>query len=145
MNDLLGKIHFWGSFASINVVFMPMFIQGLSGMNRRMYDGGAQYSMNQDVLVWNTVISMGAWTLGLFQLFFIFNFFWSIKKGEQVGTNPWQATTLEWTAPSPPPHGNFSSPPRVHRGPYEYSVPGADTDFIMQADPSGPQAEPAKV
>ena len=146
MNDLLGRIHFWGSFVSINVVFMPMFIQGLSGMNRRMADGGAQYAMNQDVLFWNEVVSMGAWALGLFQIFFIFNFFRSIKKGEKVGANPWQATTLEWSAPSPPPHGNFTTPPVVHRGPYEYSVPGSTTDYDMQADdPNGPQAEPAKV
>ena len=145
MNDVLGRIHFWGSFVAINVVFMPMFIQGLSGMNRRMADGGLEYAMNEDVLVWNTVISMGAWTLGLFQLPFIFNFFWSIKTGEKVGDNPWNATTLEWTAPSPPPHGNFATPPTVYRGPYEYSVPGAKTDFSMQADASGPQAEPAKV
>ena len=81
---------------------------------------------------------------GLFQLPFIYNFFASIKNGEKVGANPWDATTLEWSAPSPPPHGNFSTPPSVHRGPYEYSVPGAASDFVMQADPSGPQAEPAK-
>ena len=146
MNDLLGRIHFWGSFVSINIVFMPMFIQGLSGMNRRMVDGGAQYTMNQDVLVWNEVISMGAWALGLFQIFFIYNFFRSIKKGKKVGANPWQATTLEWSAPSPPPHGNFTTPPVVHRGPYEYSVPGSSSDYDMQTDDSkGPQAEPAKV
>ena len=146
MNDLLGRIHFWGSFVSINVVFMPMFIQGLSGMNRRMADGGLEYAMNQDVLFWHEIISMGAWALGLFQLFFIFNFFRSIKKGEKVGDNPWQATTLEWSAPSPPPHGNFITTPVVHRGPYEYSVPGSTTDYDMQADdPNGPQAEPAKV
>ncbi len=145
MNELLGRIHFWGSFVTINIVFFPMLIQGLSGMNRRMADGGLEYTMNQDVLVWNTVISMGAWTLGLFQLPFIFNFFWSLKKGEKVGDNPWQATTLEWSAPSPPPHGNFTTPPRVHRGPYEYSVPGASTDYVMQGDADGPQAEPAKV
>ena len=144
MNDLLGRIHFWGSFVSINVVFMPMFIQGLSGMNRRMVDGGETYAMNQDVLVWNEVISMGAWALGVFQLFFIFNFFWSIKKGERVGDNPWEATTLEWTAPSPPPHGNFAAAPTVYRGPYEYSVPGSNRDFIMQADSDGGRTTPAK-
>ena len=113
-------------------------------MNRRMADGGLEYSMNEDVLIWNTVISMGAWTLGLFQLPFIFNFFWSIKKGERVGNNPWKATTLEWSAPSPPPHGNFIEPPEVHRGPYDYSVPGSEVDFLMQTDADGPQAEPAK-
>ena len=91
------------------------------------------------------MISWGAWGLAVFQLPFIFNFFWSIKKGEKVGDNPWQATTLEWQAPSPPPHGNFTTPPRVHRGPYEYSVPGAATDFVMQGDAGGTQAAPAKV
>ena len=144
MNDLLGRLHFWGSFITINIVFMPMFIQGLAGMNRRMADGGAQYAMNQDVLVWNTVISWGAWALGAVQLLFVFNFFWSIKNGEKVGDNPWEATTLEWTAPSPPPHGNFATAPSVHRGPYEYSVPGTDKDFIMQADSDEARAEPAK-
>ena len=144
MNDLLGRIHFWGSFAAINIVFFPMLIQGLSGMNRRMADGGLEYTMNQDVLVWNTVISWGAWGLALFQLPFIFNFFWSIKKGEKVGANPWEATTLEWSAPSPPPHGNFTTPPRVHRGPYEYNVPGVEADFVMQAEADGAQAAPAK-
>ena len=145
MNNLLGKVHFWGSFIAINVVFMPMFIQGLSGMNRRGADGGIGYTMNQDVLVWNTVISWGAWTLAFFQIFFIINFFWSIKKGQKVSNNPWDATTLEWQAPSPPPHGNFVTPPRVHRGPYEYSVPGAQTDFVMQGTADGPQTEPGKV
>ena len=61
--------------------------------------------------------------LALAQIPFIFNFFWSIKHGEKVGDNPWEATTLEWAAPSPPPHGNFVSA-RRYRGPYEYSVPG---------------------
>jgi cytochrome c oxidase subunit 1 len=132
MNDLLGKIHFWGSFIFINGVFMPMFIQGLAGMNRRMYEGGRAYQHVQDVLQWNSFMSWSAWALGLFQIFFIINFFMSIKKGEKTNDNPWEATTLEWQAPSPPPHGNFLTPPEAHRGPYEYSVPGAATDFTPQ-------------
>ena len=64
MNELLGEIHFWGSFICMNIVFMPMFIQGLGGMNRRMYDGGAQYAHNAGLLKWNVVIGMAAWTLG---------------------------------------------------------------------------------
>ena len=119
---------------------MPMFYQGLSGMNRRMYDGGAQYTMNADVLWLNEVISIAAWVLGLFQLPFIYNFLNSIKRGEKVGDNPWQATTLEWQAPSPPPHGNFATPPRAYRGPYEYSVPGAASDFIMQGEADPPSS-----
>src|SRR6184192_3706048 len=66
MNELLGKIHFWGSFICINTVFMPMFIQGLAGMNRRMYDGGLQYTHNAAVLKWNVVIGFAAWGIGLF-------------------------------------------------------------------------------
>jgi len=133
MNKLLGTIHFWGSFVCLNVVFMPMFIQGLGGMNRRMYDGGMQYAHNQGLLKWNLVIGFAAWGLGLFQLPFIVNFFWSIKGGKKVeNDNPWQATTLEWSAPSPPGHGNFLAEPVVYRGPYEYSVPGAARDFTPQ-------------
>ena len=145
MNELLGKIHFWGSFIGMNVVFMPMFITGLAGVNRRLYDGGLEYAHAQDVLGWNVVSSYGAWALGFFQIFFIFNFFWSIRHGKQVDDNPWRATTLEWQAPSPPPHGNFTTPPEVHRGPYEYSVPGAATDFTMQGQASDPDPEPAQV
>jgi cytochrome c oxidase subunit 1 len=132
MNDLLGAIHFWGSFICINIVFMPMFIQGLGGMNRRMYDGGAQYMHNASLLKWNVVIGMAAWTLGLFQIPFIINFFSSLKWGAAVDKNPWEATTLEWSAPSPPGHGNFLTEPVVYRGPYEYSLPGAAKDFTPQ-------------
>jgi cytochrome c oxidase subunit 1 len=135
MNDLLGRIHFWGSFICINIVFMPMFIQGLGGMNRRLYDGGAQYAHNAELLHWNVVIGMAAWTLALFQLPFIYNFFWSIRNGKPASRNPWDATTLEWTAPSPPGHGNFDVTPVVYRGAYEYSVPGAQKDFTAQTEP----------
>jgi cytochrome c oxidase subunit 1 len=135
MNEMLGKLHFWGSLVCINLVFMPMFIQGLAGMNRRMYDGGAQYAHNQAVLHWNVVQGYAAWGLGLFQLFFIINFFMSIKWGAAVDKNPWEATTLEWSAPSPPGHGNFLTEPIVYRGPYEYSVPGAVKDFSPQFEP----------
>ncbi len=136
MNDLLGQIHFWGSFVCINIVFMPMFVQGLAGMNRRMYDGGALYAHNAGLpMTLNVVIGFAAWTLGLFQIPFIINFFWSMKKGEKVDKNPWEATTLEWSAPSPPGHGNFLTEPVVYRGPYEYSVPGAARDFTPQFEP----------
>jgi cytochrome c oxidase subunit 1 len=135
MNELLGKIHFWGSFICINSVFMPMFIQGLGGMNRRMYDGGMQYAHNAGLLKWNLMIAFAAWGLGLFQIPFIINFFASIKWGALVDRNPWEATTLEWSAPSPPGHGNFLTEPIVYRGAYEYSVPGAAKDFTPQFEP----------
>jgi len=136
MNETLGKIHFWGSFICMNFIFMPMFIQGLAGVSRRLYDGGEQYAHAQGVLQLNEVTSIAAWVMAVFQVFFIVNFFWSIKKGKQVeNDNPWNATTLEWTTPTPPPHGNFLHVPEVHRGPYEYSVPGNGRDFIPQHEP----------
>jgi len=134
MSERLGKLHFWPSFIFINGVFMPMFIQGLAGVSRRLYDGGAQYTHAKDVLHWNTFISMSAWMLMVAQIPFIINLFWSIKKGAKVGANPWEATTLEWSAaPSPPiGHGNFPQIPVVTRGPYEYSPPGTDKTFLPQ-------------
>jgi cytochrome c oxidase subunit 1 len=132
MSETLGVIHFIGSFICMNVVFMPMFLVGLAGVSRRLYDGGASYAFAQPVLHLNVVSSWGAWIMALFQIPFIFNFFWSIRHGEKTDQNPWQATTIEWAAPSPPPHGNFLKAPEVYRGPYEYSVPGAAKDFTPQ-------------
>ena len=133
MSEFLGHLHFWPTFACMNIIFMPMLIQGLAGLSRRMWDGGASYAHTQGVLQWNVIISMGAWTLALVQIPFIFNFFWSIWRGKKVTSdNPWEATTLEWAAPSPPPHGNFATVPVTYRGPYEYSVPDAERDFSPQ-------------
>jgi cytochrome c oxidase subunit 1 len=132
MNETLGKTHWLGTLVCMNVVFMPMFIMGLAGVSRRLYDGGAAYEFARPVLHLNEVSSWGAWIMAVFQIPFIFNFFWSIWKGEKTDDNPWQATTIEWAAPSPPPHGNFAEPPQAYRGPYEYSVPGAAKDFVPQ-------------
>jgi cytochrome c oxidase subunit I len=135
LSDRLGKIHFVLSFLLINAVFMPMFVQGLAGMSRRLYDGGASYVTNQPVVHLNKPITHAAFGLGLAQFPFLFNLFWSLKKGARVSTNPWAATTLEWATSSPPPHGNFSAPPEVYRGPYDYSVPGESQDFSPQNQP----------
>ena len=134
MNETLGKIHFWLSLIGMNLVFAPMFIQGMKGMSRRMADGGSTYFGADDIaLKLNTSITHAGVLLGLAQLPFIYNLFMSIKNGKKVeGDNPWGATTLDWATPTPPPHGNFSSEPVVYRGPYEYSVPGAKADFIPQ-------------
>jgi len=140
MSDTLGKVHFWGSLVCMNGIFMPMFIQGLAGVSRRLYDGGQQYAHAQGVLQWNEFMSVAAWSLAIFQLPFMINFFLSIWKGRKVeNDNPWEATTLDWATPTPPPHGNFAKVPEVYRGPYEYSVPGHPTDFFPQNEP-----EPAK-
>lgn len=134
MNEMLGKIHFVLSFIFMNGVFGPMFLQGLAGVSRRLWDGGATYAHAQSTIEWNSFMSNSAFLLGLAQLPFIFNFFWSIWKGAKVDANPWKATTLEWVAASSPPlgHGNFETVPVVYHGPYEYSVPGRDDDFLPQ-------------
>jgi cytochrome c oxidase subunit 1 len=135
MNDVLGRIHFVGSLIFMNGVFFPMFILGLAGVSRRLWDGGAQYQFAQHVLHWHEFMSISAWLLAVFQIPFIVNLFWSIRKGKKVRENYWDATTLEWAASSPPPHGNFSLLPEVYRSPYEYSVPGYAEDFLPQNQP----------
>jgi cytochrome c oxidase subunit 1 len=136
MNEVLGWIHFAGSFICINGIFLPMFVLGLAHVNRRLYDGGMQYAHAQGVLHLQVWMSYFAWGLGLFQLPFIWNVFASVKMGRVAGTNPWQATTLEWTAAPTPPlaHGNFETVPSVYRAAYEYSVPGAAADYLAQND-----------
>jgi cytochrome c oxidase subunit 1 len=146
MNEFWGRVHFWCSFAFMNIVFMPMFVQGIKGMLRRMSNGGELYSIAKvpnaidalpgSVMQLNGVILWAAVCLGIAQIPFIINLFWSISHGEKVGTNPWRATTLDWQTPTPPPHGNFAHEPHVARGPYEYSVPGAAEDFTPQDAPA---------
>ncbi len=131
MSEILGKIHFFFSLIFINGVFMPMFIMGLAGVSRRLYDP-MQYAHAQPTQPLNVFISICAWSLGLAQIPFILNFFGSLIWGKKVDRNPWESTTLEWAAPSPPPHGNFDTVPQVYRGPYEYSVPGQKHDFWPQ-------------
>jgi cytochrome c oxidase subunit 1 len=133
LSEFLGHLHFWPTLICMNLIFMPMMIQGLAGMSRRLYDGGQQYAHAQGVLHWNVFISMAAWTLALAQIPFIINLIWNLFKGKKVESdNPWEATTLEWQTPTPPGHGNFKTLPTVYRGPYEYSVPGAKKDFTPQ-------------
>jgi len=77
------------------------------------------------------------------QIIFYFNLFWSMFKGAKASANPWDATTLEWNTTSPPPHDNFAGVlPTVYRGPYEFAVPGAANDFVMQTEPE-PSESPA--
>jgi cytochrome c oxidase subunit I len=157
MNEFWGRVHFWGSLIFMNLVFMPMFAQGMAGMLRRMSDGGANYSaavnsrsgadviggLSPFIMGLHTWILWGAMCLGIAQIPFIINLFWSIKHGEKIkNDNPWNSTTLEWQTPTPPPHGNFEHTPRVYRGPYEYSVPGHDTDFTPQNEPPADSPAP---
>jgi len=134
MSTILGHLHFWPTLLCMNAVFMPMFFIGLAGVSRRLYDQTG-YVAGMETISFQRMSSWGAWGLGAVQIFFIINFFWSIKGGKKVSNNPWEATTLEWSAPSPPPHGNFATVPVVYRDPYEYSVPGHSSDFWPQHEP----------
>jgi cytochrome c oxidase subunit 1 len=136
MSESLGKLHFWPSLIFMNGIFMPMFIQGLAGLSRRMYDGGQSYAHASDILQWNEFMTISAFCLGFAQIPFVLNIIISLS-GKLTGErNPWDSTTIEWAAPSPPlPHVNFDSEIEVHHGPYEYSVPGKDEDFSPQTSP----------
>jgi len=132
MNTPLGKIHFWGTFLTFNGVFFPMHIIGVGGHMRRIYNP-LQYEFLQWTEPWNVFMSVSAFLLGVAQIPFIVNFLWALFAGAKAPVNPWNANTLEWTAPSPPPHGNWGATlPVVYRGPYEYSSPEVAEDYLPQ-------------
>jgi len=134
-NETLGKLHFFSSFICMNGVFMPMFITGLAGVSRRLWDGGESYAHAAGVFQLNEFMSIFAWLLGVSQLFFIANMVISLRSKKTGEVNPWNATTVDWTDTSSPPlgHGNFKTVPTIYRGPYEYSVPGAKSDYLPQS------------
>ena len=136
LNESLGKIHFYFSFLFMNGIFWPMLIQGLAGVSRRLADGGESYAHAQGTLHLNEIMSYSAWLLAVAQIPFIINLIRTLmaKRAAQPDPNPWSSTTVELTDTTSPPmgHGNFEKAPVVHRGPYEYSVPGESTDFTPQ-------------
>jgi cytochrome c oxidase subunit 1 len=122
-----------------------MLVQGMAGFHRRWYNGGDAYvakaadSANEfgntvaQMIDLNILMSTGAWLLALAQVPFVLNLFGSLWRGRRVASdNPWHATTLEWATPTPPGHGNFTFEPAVYRGPYEYSRPDHDEDYLPQ-------------
>ena len=135
MNPRLGYIHFWGTFISIYLVFFPMHFMGLGGVARHYYRYSAFEFMSGfgDLSIFITVAAIiGA----AVQLIFLYNFISSIFWGKEASLNPWKATTLEWTTPLHPGHGNWPGEiPAVHRGPYEYSKPGVKEDYLPQHIP----------
>jgi cytochrome c oxidase subunit 1 len=135
MNEPLGKIHFILTFVFFNATFFPMHFLGAGGHMRRIWNP-MQYEFLQHFQSMNQFISVSAFILGLSQILFLVNFCWSLFAGKKAEGNPWHANTLEWAAPSPPPHGNWGEHlPVVHHGPYEYSVPGVQEDYLPQTTP----------
>ncbi len=140
LNDSLGKFHFWVTFLGSYAIYLPMHYIGFLGVPRRYYAMGNTYFVPESVQSLNAAITIAALIVGVVQLVFLYNLVWSYFKGKPSGSNPWEATTLEWqTADTPPKHGNFGKElPVVYRWAYDYSVPGADKDFIPQNVPPGP-------
>ncbi|HJM08625.1 MAG TPA: cbb3-type cytochrome c oxidase subunit I [Gammaproteobacteria bacterium] len=143
MNNFLGKIHFWGTFAGAYLIYIPMHYLGLGGVLRRYYDFKGLAYVSDSLHDMNVFITLASIVVGLIQFLFLFNIVWSYFKGKKVEKNPWKATTLEWqTTTMPPGHGNWPNKlPTVHRGPYDYSVPGASEDYIPQNVPLEAETE----
>ncbi len=133
MHEGWGKVHFWGTIIPFNCIFIPLFILGAAGEHRRIFDYHSFPHLAtpwlQSLRVFATVSLV---TMLAFQPIFLINFIRSMFAGAKAGKNPWQSNTLEWSADSPPPHGNWAELPDVYRGPYEYAVPGRAEDFWPQ-------------
>jgi cytochrome c oxidase subunit 1 len=127
------------------VIFIPLFITGIAGDQRRVYNYALFAEQSRPELQHlRTVSTIALLFMLAFQLIFLFNFFWSFRHGKEAGANPWRSATLEWTVPSPPPHGNFAVMPTVYRGPYEYGLPGHAEDFVPQNVPDSALAGEVK-
>jgi cytochrome c oxidase subunit 1 len=146
MSPFWGKVHFWLTIVFYNLTFFPMHNIGLAGHMRRIYDP-TNYAFLQPVQPLNTFISIMAFSLFAVQIIFALNFIISWFRGEKAPANPWDDTGLEWTTPSPAPHGNWPATPTVHQDAYEFSHPQAPRDFLMQDEalPAGgrPAPQPA--
>ncbi len=140
LHDGMGKFHFWFTFLGSYAIYLPMHYLGFLGLPRRYFALGNTDFIPESVQSLNAAITVAALIVGSVQLVFLYNLVWSYFKGKPSGSNPWEATTLEWqTADTPPKHGNFGPElPVVYRWAYDYSVPGADQDFIPQNVPPGP-------
>jgi cytochrome c oxidase subunit 1 len=138
MNEPWGKVHFALTFVFSNCVFYPMHIVGLGLQPRRYYDS-TLYDSFIHLQPLNVFMTISAICLGLSQFVFLVNFFYSLFWGKKAEINPWHSNSVEWSAPSPPPHGNFEQIPIVYRGPYEYGHPEAENDYLPQTQAAGPK------
>ena len=135
LNKKLGYLHFWLTFVSAYGVFFPQHFQGLAGVPRRYYSW-TEYPLFADFADLSILITIAAILGGLAQFIFLYNFIYSMYRGQKSPQNPWQSNTLEWTTPVKHFHGNWPGElPTVHRWPYDYSKPGKDQDFVPQTVP----------
>jgi cytochrome c oxidase subunit I len=136
MNERWGRVHFFLTLAGTYAIFMPMHYLGMAGGTRR-YSQYTEVAYLQKLMPLHQFMTYAAFITIAAQFIFVINLFWSMFKGPKASDNPWEATTLEWTTATPPPHDNFGGvTPVVNHGPYEYGVPGASRDYVMQNDPA---------
>ncbi len=136
MNQTQGQIHFWLTFVGIYLIFFPMHYIGIAGFPRRYYQFTSFDFTKSSFADLNMFISIAAALTFAGQFIFLWNVFYSIFKGKKAPLNPWRSSTLEWTTPVNPGHGNWVGEiPAVYRWPYDYSKPGATEDFIPQNVP----------
>ncbi len=136
MNETINKIHFYLTFIGVYAIFTPMHFVGIAG-NPRRYPDFKDLEFMQQLMPVHTFMTHAAIFTAVVQILFLVNLIWSGKKGPRAPENPWEATSLEWTIPSPPPWDNFAGKhPRIYHGPYEYAVPGAPKDHVMQNEPT---------
>ena len=136
MDERLGLIHFFLTFIFFNGTFFLMHIVGMHGHPRRIADPTVYaYLQGAGVIGMNQFMTINAFLLGLTQLLFAYNFFYSLAAGPKASANPWHANTLEWTTTSPPAHYNFERFPTVYHAPYEYSIPDLEEDYLPQTQP----------
>ena len=133
LNESLGKIHFWLTFAGVYCAFMPMHWLGLIA-HSRVSPVSALASLATAGSAIRNFITFAILLTVFAQGLFLVNFLWSLFRGEKVlACNPWRATTLEWSVSSPPPADDFGArDPVVYRGAYEFSLPGLAEDFVPQ-------------
>ncbi|MGA9304780.1 MAG: cbb3-type cytochrome c oxidase subunit I [Candidatus Sulfotelmatobacter sp.] len=135
MNETWGRMHFFITLIGTYAIFMPMHYLGIAGGTRR-YSQYTEVAYLTKLMPIHQFMTYAAIITITAQLIFVINLFWSMFKGPKASDNPWEATTLEWTTATPPPHDNFGGvTPVVYHGPYEYGVPGAAKDYVMQTDP----------
>jgi cytochrome c oxidase subunit 1 len=136
MNTKLGYAHFWVTLIAGYGVFFPMHFVGIAGAPRRYYEY-SNFDFLDSVMDLQPIISTFAIVGAIGQLFFLFNFFYSIFYGQKAVQNPWKSNTLEWTTPVQHVHGNWEGPlPEVHRWAYDYSNPAHEDDFVPQTTPA---------
>jgi cytochrome c oxidase subunit 1 len=109
LSETIGKWHFWVFLIGFHVTFDVMHIPGLLGMPRHIYT----YEADRGWGTWNMIVTVGAFIQAIGALIFVYNLIWSYFNGEEAGPDPWDAWTLEWATPSPPPHYNFAVTPVV--------------------------------